>query len=59
VASIVKRGTCWRVFIRRTGYPHQSRTFDSKLVADTWTRAIESEMDRGCFVDRTAVIFFD
>ncbi|NUA26303.1 site-specific integrase [Cupriavidus basilensis] len=52
MASIWKRGDYWRVAIRRRGYPHQARTFDTKSDAETWARQMESEMDRGSFVDR-------
>ncbi|MBC8721431.1 site-specific integrase [Paraburkholderia sp. 31.1] len=53
MASILKRGNYWRAFIRRRGYPTQTRTFDTKALAEAWARCIESDMDRGTFVDRT------
>ncbi|BCF90120.1 site-specific integrase [Paraburkholderia largidicola] len=53
MAGIWKRGKYWRAEIRRVGYPPQWRTFDTKAEADAWARRIESEMDRGIFVDRT------
>ncbi|MDB5781683.1 site-specific integrase [Caballeronia mineralivorans] len=53
MAGIWKRGKYWRAEIRRGGYPHQWRTFDTKIDAEAWARRIESEMDRGTFVDRT------
>jgi hypothetical protein len=53
MAGIWKRGKYWRAEIRRGGYPHQWRTFDTKVDAEAWARRIESEMDRGTFVDRT------
>ena len=53
MATITKRGDYqWQVKIRRKGYPIQSRTFDSKAEADKWARAIESEFDRGLYIDR-------
>lgn len=53
-----------RVKIRRRGFPALSRTFDvhglrhadinaATREAETWTRQVESEMDRGSFVSRT------
>jgi integrase len=53
VASISKRGNYWRAFVRRRGYPLQTRTFDTKATAEAWARRIESDMDRGAFVDRS------
>jgi len=52
MASIIKRGNYWRVMIRRKGYEPQYSTFDTKQEALTWSREIESKMDRGVFVDR-------
>lgn len=53
MAGIWKRGNYWRAEIRRVGYPSQWRTFDTKAEAEAWARRLESEMDRGTFVDRT------
>jgi hypothetical protein len=53
MAGIWKRGGYWRAEIRRVGYPSQWRTFDTRAEAEAWARRIESEMDRGTFVDRT------
>lgn len=53
MASIWKRGDYWRAAVRRQGYPEQTRTFDTKSDAEAWARRLESEMDRGIFVDRT------
>lgn len=52
MASIWKRGDYWRAAVRRQGYPEQTRTFDTKGDAEAWARRLESEMDRGIFVDR-------
>lgn len=52
MAGIWKRGSYWRAEIRRSGYPIQNRTFDTKADAEAWARRIESEMDRGAFADR-------
>lgn len=53
MASIEKRGKYWRAKIRRTGFPSQSRSFDTKAQAEIWVRSVEGEMDRGIYVDRT------
>ena len=53
MATLEKRGDYWRVRIRRNGFPVQTRSFDTKAVAARWARDIESEMDKGIFVDRT------
>ena len=52
MASIEKRGKYWRAKIRRTGFPSQSRSFDTKAQAEIWVRSVEGEMDRGIYVDR-------
>lgn len=52
--SIQKRGPHqWRALIRRTGYPVQSKTHETKAEAEAWARGIESEMDKKMFVDRS------
>lgn len=54
MATIRKRGPRqWEVRIRRKGHPVQCRTFETKETAERWARDIESEMDKGVFVDRT------
>jgi integrase len=52
MATFEKRGPFWRVKIRRTGLPAQTRTFDSKTDAQQWARGVESEIDKGIVVDR-------
>ena len=53
MATLEKRGNYWRVKVRRRGFPDQTRTFDTKSAAASWAREIESEIDRGTFLDRT------
>ncbi len=54
MAAIRKRGQRqWEVRIRRKGHPVQCRTFDTKETAERWAREVESEMDKGVFVDRS------
>ena len=49
MATLEKRGDYWRVKIRRNGSPVQTRSFDTKAVAERWARDIENEMDKGIF----------
>ncbi len=44
----------WHVQVRRKGYPIQTRTFRYKAEAEKWARDVESEMDRGIYIDRSA-----
>ena len=54
MASITKRGPYqFQAQIRRRGYPTQQRTFETKRDAEAWATAIESEMHRGVFLDRS------
>ncbi len=53
MATLEKRGDYWRVKIRRNGFPVQTRSFDTKAVAERWARDIENDMDKGVFFDRT------
>lgn len=43
----------WQGQIRRKGWPYQTATFPSKKEAQGWARKVETEMDRGVFVDQT------
>ncbi len=53
MADICKRGDLqWQVRVRRKGHPTQTRTFNTKVPAETWARQVEGEMDRGTFVSR-------
>lgn len=54
MASITKRGPYqFQAQIRRKGFPNQQRTFETKREAEAWATAIEAEMHRGVFVDRS------
>ncbi len=54
MAAVREKGPAqWHVQIRRKGYPNQTRTFPTKKEADAWARQIESQMDRGVFVDQS------
>ena len=43
----------WQAVARRTGNKPVSKSFDTKTEAGQWARMIESEIDRGVFVDRS------
>ncbi len=43
----------WQVKVRRHGFPPKSKTFEREADAKVWARALETEMDKGAFVDRT------
>jgi hypothetical protein len=53
MATFRKRAGAWQAQIIRRGYPSLYRTFDTKARAEAWARQIESEIDRGVFVDRS------
>jgi integrase len=56
LATISSRGPYqWRAKIRRAGYPEQSKTFVTKVEAEAWARDIESKIDQGIFIDRSAL----
>lgn len=42
----------WKAKIRRTGWPAQSKVFDTKTDAEAYARATEREMDKGAFINR-------
>lgn len=53
MGTIRKRGDYqFQAQVRRTGYPAQSKTFDSRKDAEKWVRMIEREMDTGTFIPR-------
>jgi integrase len=51
MASFRKRSGKWQARIIRDGYPDQTKTFDSKADAEKWARALESDIDKGQFVN--------
>lgn len=52
MATFQKRSGAWRAIVTRKGFDRLSRTFDTRVDAETWARQIESEIDRGVFVSR-------
>lgn len=53
MATISKRATGYQAQVRRKGFPAISKAFASKRDAESWARQIESEMDRGAYLDRS------
>ncbi|SOY62191.1 Integrase [Cupriavidus phytorum] len=53
MATIRQRGSNWEAQIRRKGWPTLSRNFSTKADARAWATVIESEIERGVFIDRT------
>jgi integrase len=54
MATIRKRGDFqWEAQVRKKGFNHVNKTFNTKTEAQNWARIIESEMVRGVFTDRS------
>ncbi|CAN7213545.1 site-specific integrase [Cupriavidus necator] len=53
MASIRHRGNKWQARVTRIGFPPEVKTFGTRQDAERWARSIESEMDRGCYVNRS------
>lgn len=54
MATIRKRGDySWEAQVRRRGYPTQTKTFNYCADAEEWARGVETEMDRGVFMQRS------
>jgi integrase len=51
MASIRRHGNRWQVRVRRHGYPDQTKSFQSQHEAEKWARSIETEIDKGQFVN--------
>lgn len=43
----------WQARIRKKGYPEQSDSFWKRRDAEVWARSVESELDRGIFIQRS------
>ena len=43
----------WQAQVRRRGIKPVTKTFKTKLEASRWARLLESEIDRGVFLDRS------
>jgi len=52
MATIRKRGPLqWQAFVRRKGYPRQSKTFETRKNAEAWARMVEREIETGAWRD--------
>jgi integrase len=55
MAAIRQKGPeQWHAQVRRSGWPPITETLRTRKDAETWARDVESQMDRGVFVDRSA-----
>ena len=55
MATIRQKGAeQWHAQVRRTGWPPITETLPTRKEAEAWARNVESQMDRGIFVDRSA-----
>ena len=53
MASILKRGSRYRVLIRKNGYPVICRSFASRASAETYAKEMEAQIERGVFKDHS------
>lgn len=53
MATIRQRGNYWEARIRREGHPPLCKSFNSRADARAWATVIESEIERGIFIDRS------
>jgi len=51
MASFRQRNNKWQARVSCDGYPDQVKTFDARSDAERWARSIESEKDKGQFID--------
>jgi integrase len=51
MASYRQRNGKWQARVIRDGYPDQTKTFVTKVDAEKWARSVESEIDKGVFVN--------
>ncbi len=55
MATIRQKGPeQWHAQVRRTGWPPVTETVRTRKDAEAWARDVESQMDHGIFVDRSA-----
>jgi integrase len=53
MASICRRDDKWQVRVRREGFPLEVKSFTTRQDAEQWARSVETEMDRGSYVNRS------
>ncbi len=51
MATFRFRSNRWQARVRRKGYPDETKSFATRQEAEKWARALETEIDRGLFVD--------
>ncbi len=51
MATFRFRSNRWQARVRRKGYPDETKSFATRQDAEKWARALETEIDRGLFVD--------
>lgn len=51
MASIRYRQNRWQARVRRRGYPDETKTFMTRQDAEKWARSIETDIDKGQFVN--------
>lgn len=44
----------WNVQVRKLGYPTQTKSFNEHKDAQRWAKSVETDMDKGVFVDRSS-----
>lgn len=54
MATFRKRGKRWEAQVRKQGHDPKTKTFTLKADAEAWARIIESEMERGTYIDQSA-----
>jgi integrase len=52
MATLVKTTRGYKAVIRKTGWPTQAKSFDTKRDANAWARQVEVEMEKGVYFDR-------
>lgn len=53
MASIRNRGNKWQARVTRKGFPDEVKSFTTRQDAERWARSVETEMDKGYFVNRS------
>lgn len=51
MASLRQCGATWQARIRRKGFPDEVKSFSTKAEALAWARGLESDIDRGTYLD--------
>lgn len=51
MASFRQHGNRWQARVRRQGHPDITKSFQTRQDAEKWARSVESEIDKGQFVN--------